>query len=61
MGKTEIPENTRAHFECRVEPSRDPKMQISWWKDGKQLPFANRFHTTFGIFFLRVFSMQKNN
>lgn len=48
VGKTEIPENTRAHFECRVEPSRDPKMKITWFKDDKPLPIGNRFHTTFG-------------
>ncbi len=36
VGKTEIPENTRAHFECRVEPSRDPKMKISWYYE---IPF----------------------
>ncbi|ODN04243.1 Titin [Orchesella cincta] len=47
VGKKEILENSRAHFECRVEPSRDPKMKIEWFKDGQPLSAGNRFHTTF--------------
>lgn len=53
-GKNEILENARAHFECRVEPSRDPKMKIEWFKDGKPLSAGNRFHTTFDFGYLAL-------
>lgn len=54
VGKTEIFENSRAHFECRVEPSRDPKMKIDWFKDGKPLSAGNRFHTTFDFGYVAI-------
>lgn len=54
VGKTEIPETSRAHFECRVEPARDPKMTVQWFKDGKELPVGNRFRTTFDFGYIAL-------
>ena len=40
-------EGQRAHIEGRIEPIHDPSMRIEWYKNGKIIPSAARFHTTF--------------
>lgn len=34
------------HFECNVEPSRDPTLKIEWFVNGKPLPTGARYKTT---------------
>lgn len=46
-GSTEIYEGQTAHFEAQIEPIHDSNLQIEFYHDGKPLPSASRFHTTF--------------
>lgn len=34
------------HFECNVEPSRDPTLKIEWFVNNKPLPSGSRYKTT---------------
>ena len=47
LNNVECREGETAHFECRVQPSKDPTMQIEWFVNGKQLPVASRFNATY--------------
>merc|ERR1712088_914359 len=52
MGITQIQsravgEGEAAHFECRVDPKNDPKLQIKWYHNGKEVDFGHRFRLTF--------------
>ncbi len=47
-------EGQPGHFECRVTPISDPKLTIQWFKDGKPLPFANRFSQTVDFGFVSL-------
>lgn len=40
-------ESENVHFECNVEPSKDPNMKIEWFVNGKPLPHGARFKTTY--------------
>lgn len=40
-------EGDNVHFECSVEPSKDPTMQIEWFVNGKLLQAAARFKSTY--------------
>lgn len=42
LNNLELKEGAAAHFECRVEPYRDPKLKIEFQLNGKPLP-AGRF------------------
>merc|ERR1739844_480199 len=42
-----VAEGEPAHFECRVEPKNDPKLQIKWYHNGKEVDFGHRFRLTF--------------
>merc|ERR1711881_467954 len=42
-----VGEGEPAHFECRVEPKNDPKLQIKWYRNGKEVDFGHRFRLTF--------------
>lgn len=44
-------ENDTAHFECSVEPSKDPTMQIEWFSNGKPLPAGARYKTNYDFGF----------
>ena len=39
-------EGEPAHFNCRVEPKHDPKLQVKWYHDGKELASGHRFRIT---------------
>jgi len=43
----QVGEGEPAHFECRVEPKNDPKLQIKWYHNGKEVDFGHRFRLTF--------------
>lgn len=47
LNNVECKENDNVHFECNVEPSKDPTMQIEWFVNGKQLSAGSRFKTTY--------------
>ncbi|CAG2164046.1 unnamed protein product [Oppiella nova] len=44
-GTTKLIEGERAHFECRVEPSYDPNLEIEFLRNGQPLISGSRFHT----------------
>uniref|UniRef100_A0A182TG18 Ig-like domain-containing protein n=1 Tax=Anopheles melas TaxID=34690 RepID=A0A182TG18_9DIPT len=54
LNNVEIKEGENAHFECRVEPSKDPTMQIEWFVNGKPLPTGARFKTTYDFGFVSL-------
>ena len=41
-----VGEGEPAHFNCRVEPKHDPKLQVKWYHDGKELASGHRFRIT---------------
>lgn len=47
LNNVECKENDNVHFQCNVEPSKDPTMQIEWFVNGKQLPAGSRYKTTY--------------
>ncbi|CAL4067925.1 unnamed protein product, partial [Meganyctiphanes norvegica] len=47
LNNVECHESDTAHFECRVEPAKDPTMKIEWFINGKPLQAAARYHTTY--------------
>lgn len=47
LNNVECKENDNVHFECNVEPSKDPTMQIEWFVNGKPLAAGSRFKTTY--------------
>lgn len=47
LNNVECKENDNVHFECNVEPSKDPTMQIEWFANGKPLSAGSRFKTTY--------------
>ncbi len=47
LNNVECKENDNVHFECSVEPSKDPTMNIEWFVNGKPLPAGARYKTTY--------------
>lgn len=47
LNNVECKENENVHFECNVEPSKDPTMQIEWFVNGHSLLAGSRFKTTY--------------
>lgn len=47
LNNVECKENDNVHFECSVEPSKDPTMQIEWSVNGKPLNAGAKFKTTY--------------
>merc|ERR1712241_682734 len=41
-----VGEGEPVHFNCRVEPKHDPKLQIKWYHNQKELPSGSRFRIT---------------
>ncbi|XP_054706308.1 titin-like isoform X2 [Uloborus diversus] len=46
LNNLELKEGQPAHFECRIEPYRDPKLKIEFQLNGKPLPSATRFNVS---------------
>jgi len=42
-----VGEGEPAHFECRVEPKNDSKLQVKWYHNNKEVDFGHRFRLTF--------------
>lgn len=36
-----LQEGDSAHFECRLEPTNDPKLRVEWYHNGKPLKSGN--------------------
>ncbi|XP_046465810.1 titin isoform X2 [Neodiprion pinetum] len=47
LNNVECKEGDNVHFECNVEPSKDPTMKIEWFVNGKPLPTGARFKSTY--------------
>ncbi len=41
-----VGEGEPAHFNCRVEPKHDPRLEIKWYHKGKELAASHRFRIT---------------
>ena len=44
-GTNVVLEGQKAHFECRVEPQNDPKMNVQWYFNGQVLSASSRIQT----------------
>ncbi|CAD5224123.1 unnamed protein product [Bursaphelenchus okinawaensis] len=53
-GNAEVQENEPVHFECRVQPAGDVKMQVDWFKDGQPLVAAHRFRPMFDFGYIAL-------
>lgn len=47
LNNVECTEGDNVHFECSVEPSKDPTMKIEWFINGKALPLAARYKSNY--------------
>ncbi|KAK8746938.1 hypothetical protein OTU49_016904 [Cherax quadricarinatus] len=54
LNNVECREGDNAHFECRVEPSRDPTMKIEWFINGKPMQAAARYASTYDFGFVSL-------
>uniref|UniRef100_A0A1B0FY72 Ig-like domain-containing protein n=1 Tax=Phlebotomus papatasi TaxID=29031 RepID=A0A1B0FY72_PHLPP len=54
LNNVECKEGDNVHFECNVEPSRDPTMKIEWFVNGKPLPVGARFKTTYDFGYIAL-------
>ncbi|KAG0723051.1 Titin [Chionoecetes opilio] len=54
LNDVENTEGDNAHFECRVEPSRDPTMKIDWSINGKPLRAATRYAAQYDFGFVSL-------
>lgn len=41
-----VPEQSRVHLECRLEPLSDPNLRVEWFINGKAIKTGHRFRTT---------------
>lgn len=44
-----VEEAEAMRFECRVEPKKDPKLRIEWYRNGKLLPSGHRYRNVFDL------------
>jgi hypothetical protein len=42
-----VSEGKTAHFECQVSPVHDSNLRVEFYRNGKPLPSASRFHSTY--------------
>lgn len=47
-------EGDSAHFECRLEPTNDPKLRVEWYHNGQPLRSGHRFKTTHDFGFVAL-------
>merc|ERR1719474_2181813 len=62
-GTNVILEGQKAHFECRIEPQNDPKLQIQWFFNGQVLSASSRIQTfhDFGYVALDIHDVKKED
>lgn len=49
-----LKEGDSAHFECRLEPTNDPKLRVEWFHNGKPLISGHRYKTTHDFGFVAL-------
>ncbi|XP_033210459.1 titin [Belonocnema kinseyi] len=54
LNNVECIEGDNVHFECNVEPSKDPTMKIEWFLNGKPLPIGARYKSTYDFGYLAL-------
>ncbi|KAK3888336.1 hypothetical protein Pcinc_007597 [Petrolisthes cinctipes] len=54
LNNVECREGDTAHFECKVEPSKDPTMKIEWFINGKPMQAAARYAATYDFGFVSL-------
>lgn len=54
LNNVECKENDNVHFECKVEPSKDPTMQIEWFCNGKPLSAGSKYKTTYDFGYIAL-------
>lgn len=54
LNNVECNENENVHFECNVEPSKDPTMQIQWYCNGVELKASSKFKSTYDFGFVAL-------
>jgi titin len=47
LNNVECMEGDNVHFECNVEPSKDPTLKIEWFINGKPLPSGTKYKSTY--------------
>jgi hypothetical protein len=62
-GTNVILEGQKAHFECRIEPQNDPKLQIQWFHNGQVLTASSRIQTfhDFGYVAIDINNVKKED
>merc|ERR1719402_158301 len=53
-GTNVILEGQKAHFECRVEPQNDPKLNIQWYHNGQTITASSRIQTYFDFGYVAI-------
>lgn len=54
LNNIECRENDNVRFECNVEPSRDPTMQVEWFFNNKPLAAGSKYKTTYDLGFVSL-------
>lgn len=54
LNNIECKENDNVHFECNVEPARDPTMKIEWFCNGQPLPAGSKYKTTYDLGYISL-------
>jgi len=54
MNNIELKEGDSAHFECRVEPARDPSMKFEILHNGRPMPSGSRYSVTHDFGYVSV-------
>ncbi|XP_022670614.1 titin-like isoform X6 [Varroa destructor] len=49
-----LKEGDSAHFECRLEPTSDPKLRVEWFHNGSPLISGHRYKTTHDFGFVAL-------
>jgi titin len=49
-----VPEQSRVHLECRLEPINDPNLRVEWFFNGKAIKAGHRFRTTHDFGFVSL-------
>lgn len=47
LNNVECLEGDNVHFECNVEPSKDPTLKIEWFINGRPLPSGTKYKSTY--------------
>lgn len=54
LNNVECFEGDSVHFECNVEPSKDPTMKIEWFVNNKPLPTGAKYKSTYDFGFIAL-------